>query len=310
MKKLGMIYWQQYMGDDQPFIDSKRAETYGRYSEMLKDRGVELYVAGKDSYSDSGLDKAWEWNGEKWVGVDHVELDGIYDKFGYSPEDRHMLWKINEELPVLNHPRIEEVCSDKLETYRVFESFMPETRIATRSNAAEMFEDYSRVILKPRSANSGNGIEILESLDDFEVPENAEDWLLQRMLDVSGEPIGVEGTHDLRLLVVSGEVQQGSYVREPDEGELSNIAKGGSVKYVPQEEIPYRAMQLVEEITSDMTDFEPHIFSIDLMFDSDGEPWIVELNSKPGVGYSNVKEKEKELPKMNAIADALAEVVD
>jgi len=48
---------------------------------------------------------------------------------------------------------------------------------------------------------------------------------------------------------------------------------------------------------------------VDLFFDEEGEPWIVELNSKPGIGfYGDEEMREQLVPVMDSLAEAFKQL--
>jgi len=219
--------------------------------------------------------------------------------------------EIAETLPVLNDPELEEICKDKLKTYRLFPELVPETRIATLENAEEMLENYDKIVFKPRFGASGDGVEFIDCLEDFEEPSESENFIVQRFVEAGKVPgAGIEGPHDMRTHVISGEVQEGNYVRQPTEGLQSNISQGGTQVYVENDDIPEETKKIIDEAIGKFSRFEPHLFSVDLMWDIEGNVWMVELNSKPAMYYHYpVKKKEYELPRMKNLVRMLEKLV-
>lgn len=310
MKKVGVLWDREVDWDgDQPFKKGRVNKDYAAYTELGadKDQDLDLYIAHFTWYSSGRLEKAWHWNGEKWENVEDVELDGIFDKYKYSPGTEDLKREISEELPVLNDLELEEICKDKLRTYEIFSEHVPETKLATKENAENMIEEYGSFVFKPRYGFAGEGVEVIEDISEFEEPGNTENYIVQKTIETEGIPeLGVKGPHDMRTIVINGELQDGNYVRVPDEGLISNISRGGNLVYVDKEEIPGKAQELIDEVSNEFERFNPALFAVDIMFDKEGIPWIVELNSKPGTYYHHeTKEKKKEIPKMKAILEAV-----
>lgn len=281
---------------ENPF-GGERSNDFAYYTEEGKKHDLEIYIANYKWYEDGKLTKAWYWNGEEWEKKQDVEIDLIYDKFKYDESTRDLKKEMAEELPVLNDLELEELCKDKLKTYELFPEWVGETREATRENAEEMFQEQDKLVFKPRYGFAGHGVEILHSLDDFEEPEETEAFILQQFIETDGvEEWGVEGPHDLRTIVINGEIQDGNYVRVPDSGLISNISRGGHQKYIRRDELPDSVVEIIEEMKTRFEKYQPAIFSVDFMFDKEMNPWIVELNSKPGT-YFNHPEKDEELEK-------------
>ncbi|MFT4868808.1 MAG: glutathione synthase/RimK-type ligase-like ATP-grasp enzyme [Colwellia polaris] len=297
MYKTGFIWDSEIAWNRENPFDGKRSDDFAYYTEEGRGYDLEIYIANYKWYEKGKLTKAWFWNGEEWEKKHDVELDLIYDKFKYDLDTRNLKEEMAEELPVLNDLELEEICKDKLKTYNLFSERVGETRKATQENAEQMFEKFEKIVYKPRYGFAGHGVEVLHSLEEFSEPDNPEDFIIQRFIDTDGfEEWGVEGPHDLRTIVINGEIQDGNYVRVPDEGLISNISRGGHQKYIRRSELPDSVIELIDEIKQEFERFQPAIFSVDFMFDKDMKPWIVELNSKPGT-YFNHPEKDEELEK-------------
>lgn len=297
MYKTAFIWDSEIEWDREDPWGGKRSGDFAYYTEEGRKHGLDIYIANYKWYEDGSLTKAYHWNGEEWEKVHDVELYLIYDKFKYDEQTRELKAEMAEELPVLNDLELEELCKDKLKTYELFSEWVGETKIATRENAEEMFQENEKLVFKPRYGFAGHGVEILDSLKDFEQPDEPEKFILQEFIETDGvEEWGVEGPHDLRTIVINGEIQDGNYVRVPDEGLISNISRGGHQKYVRRDELPESVIKIIEEMKTEFEKYQPAIFSVDFMFDKEMKPWIVELNSKPGT-YYNHPEKDEELEK-------------
>lgn len=311
-KNIGVLWDDEVVWDhDVPFDHKNTEDDYAVYTELGWERGLELYIARFNWYDNTKLKKAWHWNGDKWEQVHDIPLEGVYDKYRYDSETRKLKEEIASELPVLNDPELEYICKDKLETYRLFPEHVPETVIATEPNAEKMLEKHERIVFKPRYGAAGKGVEIIDSLDEFDEPGEPEEYIIQQFISTEGIPsLGVEGPHDMRTHVVNGELLEGNYVRVPREGLISNVSRGGNQMYIDNEDIPEEAKDIIDDIADMFEEYEPNIFAVDFMFDDDGKPWMVELNSKPGMYYHYpVKKKEYELPRMEKLVDLLKEMV-
>ncbi|MFO7794344.1 MAG: ATP-grasp domain-containing protein [Candidatus Nanohaloarchaea archaeon] len=307
MKTVAFLWWEDEVdwSKDRPFGDKEwKNKDYAEYTEMLEEKDVEVLCGEYRHYQDGKMEKAFHWNGEEWEKLEDIELNGVYDLFRHDEEKYELKKEMKEEVGILNDSEVAELCQDKLETYRKFPDYLPETRKGSKENVEEMLEKYDRVVLKPRYGSSGEGIKVIE-----EMPETiSEDMLVQRFMESDDLPeYGIEGPHDLRVLVVNGE-PIGSYFRVPDEGLLSNVALGGSKIYVELDELGDRIFEIVEEVGKNLNQYNPSIYTVDFMY-SDGRPWIVELNSQPGVYYHGEGRKEEwEKPWMKKIVDAITEI--
>ena len=58
---------------------------------------------------------------------------------------------------------------------------------------------------------------------------------------------------------------------------------GGTKKFI--EHIPPAILKIVREVDSKLEKYHPRIYSIDFVYDPEGRPWIMELETIPGVSY-------------------------
>jgi len=112
-------------------------------------------------------------------------------------------------------------------------------------------------------------------------------WLVQEFIDSSrGIPGFSRGFHDLRLVFVNEKLLY-ALMREPAKGKLlANLAQGGSLAIVPLDKIPKSVYPIIKQANQILETFNPRIYSIDLMFDEKKHPWVVELNSMPGLFFT------------------------
>ncbi len=305
MKTVAFLWWDKELkwDRDRPFGDKEwKNKDYAEYTEMLEKKNVKVVCGEYRWYKKGVMEKAFHWNGEKWERLDNVRIDGVFDLFRHDEEKYELKKRMKEEVGILNDPEVAELCQDKLETYEKFPEYLPETRKASKENIEEMLKTNDKVVLKPRYGSSGEGIKIVE-----EVPDTlSKDMLVQEFIESDDLPeYGIEGPHDLRVLVVNGE-PIGSYFRVPDEGLLSNVALGGSKIYVELDRLDDEIFEIVNEVGRKLDSYNPSIYTVDFMY-SGGRPWIVELNSQPGVYYhGDGREEEWERPWMEKIVEAVS----
>lgn len=269
---------------------------YRAFAEIAASKGAEVYMANCRWYSDGVLEKAYTFLDGEWQKVEDVGVDVVFDKFDFEEDVKELKKAIAGDLPVLNHYRLEEIAADKLESYRKFPDFIPETRKATEENVREMLEEYGRVVVKPRSDWGGEGVNVMESFEEFEQEENQ---LVQRFVNSSkGVPgLEVDGVHDLRVLVLGGD-PVAVQIRMPDSGWLSNVHQGGETFFVDKEEVPSEVFDIVDEVAAELSEFNPSFYSVDFIFDPEGDPWILEINSKPGLlfyGDEGLEESKRDV---------------
>jgi glutathione synthase/RimK-type ligase-like ATP-grasp enzyme len=282
-------------------------EGYRVFSDIADDNGAEVVIGKFSWYSDRCLEKGYVLRDGEWHKVNDKALDVVFDKFRFDEETLKVKRKINSELPVLNSLELERMCKDKLLTYERFDEKVPETRKASEDVVSDLLDRYGRVVLKPRYDFGGKGVEVIESLSEFEPRENL---LAQRFVDSSDgiDALGIDGVHDLRIIFVDGEAST-CFVRTPEEGFVSNVSRGGSMHHFELSEIPDRALQVVEQVEDVFKDMGNRVYAVDLIFDEEGVPWILEMNSKPGlVFYGDDSIREWKQPLMEEVVETLIDM--
>lgn len=291
---------------DRPFRKDHINTTYEYLSELADEKDSGMLIARFDWYSDGKLERAYSFDGTNWNKLEDIEVDVVFDKYKFDDETVELKKEIEQRHPVLNSFEIEQICKDKLLAYEKFPESHPETREATKENVEEMLEKYDKVVVKPLAAHAGEGVEIIDSISDFEEEKGR---IVQQFIDSSSgiEKLGIEGVHDLRVVVVDGKPVV-SYIRQPESGYVANVAQGGSMEFVAIEDVPEEAMDIVDEVI-DTFKQERFVCGIDMIFDKDQKPWILELNSKPGMSFYNDEEtKEWKEPYIKAVVNSLAEI--
>ena len=311
MKTVAFLWWENEVlwSREKPFSKDWKCKDYAEYTEMLEEKDVKVVCGEYRWYTDGEMKKAFHWNGESWEKVENVALDGVYDLFRHDDEKYQLKKEMKKQVGILNDPDVAELCQDKLETYEKFSEYMPETRNASSENVREMLKKHGKVIVKPRYGSSGEGITIIESLEEFSRADES-DLLVQEFIGDAGIPeLGVEGPHDLRILIVNDELV-GSYLRIPNEGsELSNVAQGGSKKYLNLDDVPENVREIVDDVSGELEDYRPVVYTVDFMIAE--EPYIVELNSQPGVYYHGPgREESWEKPWMKKVVEAVKSLAD
>jgi glutathione synthase/RimK-type ligase-like ATP-grasp enzyme len=306
MVNVGVLWDSEVDWDRETPFNYAPDESYAYFSELADEEGVELFMAKYTWYSDGDLDKAWRFD-DGWKKVKDIELDAAQDKFKSDEGTLELKRKISKELAIINDPELEILCKDKLRTFERFQDYTPETRKASENNIEAMLEEYGKIVLKPRRAYGAEGIYVIEEGEEIPGIENGE-YIVQRYIDSSdGIKRLVDGSHDLRGIVVNGTLL-GAYIRYNEDSEISNVSEGGTKKALSLEEFPEDAKEIVQEVNDEL-DYSPAIFSVDLFYDEEGQPWIVELNGKPGLNFFGDEEVKKQVtPIMKELLECYKEL--
>ena len=306
-RKIAALWDEEVNWEGQkPFRKDHINSTYEYFTDLATEKDQEVYIARFDWFNEGKLDKAYRFDGEKWSKVENIEIDVVFDKYRFDDETVGLKERIGQDFPVLNRFEVERICKDKHLAYEKFPKHHPETRKANFENVEEMLEKYDKVVIKPLSAHAGEGVKIIEDISEYE--ESAGN-IAQQFIDSSSgiEKLDVEGVHDLRVVVVDGNPVI-SYIRQPESGFVANVAQGGTMDFVPIEDVPEDAMKIVNKVV-DVLSQKHFVCGVDMIFDQNQKPWILELNSKPGMSFYDDQEiKEWKQPYIEAVVKSLAEI--
>ncbi|MBC5792439.1 MAG: ATP-grasp domain-containing protein [Nanohaloarchaea archaeon] len=288
--------WDSAVSDwelERPFSKQQYNRDYEHYSKLAEEKDAKLFLAHYTWYKDGRMKKAFTYENGEWRKVNDIEVNGVWDAFKVNDETLEIKRRMEERHVIINRPNVDRLCKDKLETYERFSNLVPETRKASETNIERMIEKYGEAVVKPRDDWGGEGVQIVEDVSGFN--DDSEDWLVQEFVDASEgiSKLGVEGVHDLRALVVNGEAVTG-FLRQPDEGFVSNVHQGGSIEVVELENFPSGALNIVEQVKEEMSDLEPYLMTVDMIYDSETDEFrVLELNSKPGMSFYGREDMKK-----------------
>jgi ribosomal protein S6--L-glutamate ligase len=136
-------------------------------------------------------------------------------------------------------------------------------------------------ILKENTGSQGNGLILLESpqqtnmtLDSF-YGSGEKHIIIQRFLNNGGK--------DERHIVVNGEVVSSMERQAPKHDIRSNISREGTGKKINADsetrELCIKAVAAIEGL---------NFAGVDVMKDTDGKPYVIEINSNPGTGIIGI----------------------
>ncbi len=270
------------------FQEKALCVAYTAFAELAQREGVKLYRSSTNWYDKkrARFHLAWHWNGKDWVLTDSIVPDVIYDKSTMNPATLPIKRSLLPWFPMVNHPEFSEHAGSKLAVSRAFERFAKPYFVAT--SQTELKNSVGRVqghmaVVKPERGNSGEGVLILDKkallLETHRYPILVQEFVNSE----AGIPGVMTGLHDLRLIFSNNDLVY-SYYRTPKKGSyLANLAQGGMQTMVLKEQIPAAVWPIVKTIQDYYANFSEKIYAIDLMFDRNGTPWIVELNTMPGL---------------------------
>lgn len=294
-----------------PFESGHLNRTYETFCRMAHDNDAEVYIANFQWFDAGTLKQAYTFDGDNWQRVQDVSVDVVFDKYKWADDTLEMKRWIADNLPVLNHFTLEEICKDKLLTYETFPEYVPETVEASRAAAKRFLDEDGRAVIKPCFDFGGHGVAVIDDISEYDDYEKDDDTLVQRFVDSSTGYEGlVDGVHDLRIIAVNDEPVV-AFLRTPESGFISNVSQGGTLHHVPLEDVPETAMEVFEAVADEFAQYEPNMYAADMIFDADGNAHILELNSKPGMGfYDDPDIEEWKRPLMERVVETLAAMTE
>ncbi len=312
-KKKIVVFFGKDRNCADPFADFGKKRTV--YHQLFKKglaRGLEMYLAsGKKTYLGGVVFKSpWKYTGsffEKHPG--EISADAIYDRSaGLKFPSMEISYK------VLNSLAFKQLCYNKNLTYSLLSNFMPKSYVVKNTEelqaALKNFAATDLAVLKPVAGFGGKDIFIdsPQNISLIQLHPQTE-YTLQQFIDTKeGIPGIVAGHHDLRIIIVEGEVVL-CHVRKPKEGSLlANVAQGGSIQEVALTRLPQAVSQVISEIQSIVDSrFNRPLYSIDFGL-AKNKPYVFELNDQIGFPSEDMENAnifvEKILDSLERLAQA------
>ncbi len=284
MKKRVLILFNKK--DSEKSIGSKQYEDLYLYA---SEKGIEFCRASIDDYDlkNNFFREVQFFDGAKWFIEKNVKPDLVLDKSPYEiGEERKKIREyISAKYVFVNDLKISRVLSDKWETYKEFENFSPKTILIENDHDFENINllKTEEIVLKPRSGSGGKDVKIIKKID-FSGNKLQFPFIAQEMVNAEKGIAGlVDGPHDLRI-IFKNSTPFYAFLRIPPKGKLiANVSKGGKVKVVPINKIPENILDQARFISEKMSEFQSKFFSIDFIVDNEQKPWMLEMNSRPGL---------------------------
>ena len=293
MKKVLILFGKSDWENDTPFFNKDFQASYEYLYSLAKENGIQMYRASHEWYDyESHIFKyAWTYeDASGWKRAYDISPDLIYDKTRASTETYFKKELIAKHYRFVNSLRFTYMLEDKLITSMIFHKWSKKSWIVNNpEKLKKVLPKISsrRFVIKPISESGGKNVQILEREEAMEKVVFSNDYIIQEFIDSSSGIPGIsENMHDLRLVFVNNKISY-AYIREPEEGNyLANLSQGGSLSIVPVKDIPKSLYPIIRCINRVFETFNPRIYSVDFMFDEKKRPWIVELNSMPGLYFT------------------------
>ena len=294
MKRVLILFGKSNWKKAKPFKNKDYQYSYEYFYDLCKESGIQMYRASYEwyDYKKHIFKHAWiyESSGGNWKKVNNVKPDLVYDKTKARMEVYYKKELIKEAYPFINDLNFTKLIDDKLNTSLIFDKWSKKSWLIDKKEDLKFIVPYiksRKIVLKPLSESGGKDIIIINKSNLSQIKKIEKPYIAQEFIDSSrGVPGVSQNMHDLRLVFVNDKLIY-SYIREPKRGSfLANLAQGGSLTIVPKNKLPKSLRPIIKYANEVFATFNPRIYSIDFMFDEKKKPWIVELNSMPGLFFT------------------------
>ncbi len=295
MKKVLILFSKSNWKTSAPPKDKSYRYSYEYFYTLCKKNGIRVYRASYEWYDHKKKIFKYAWifesAGNNWKRAHNIKPDFIYDKTKARPEIFYKKDLIGNDYPFVNHLEFTKIIDHKLLNSLMFKKWSKKCFLAnSRQELQNTLKSIKtgKVVIKPLRQSGGQGVQILEKRDALKRAVVERDCIVQEFVDSSrGIPGVTKGLHDLRLIMVNDKLVY-SLFRKPAQGSyLANLAQGGTVTFIPLGKVPRSVFPIIKHANKLFEAFAPRVFSIDIMFDETGRPWVVELNSMPGLYFTS-----------------------
>lgn len=293
MKNVVVIYGGDDWDIDIPIPNYMSRVAFEKWYDLSREKGVEMFRSSISWYDqEKGVfKKGWTYKNGKWIKIySEIIPDLIYDKVENA--SNHKLFslkiKMTQRAKVFNCPLFKTLLSDKFSQYVLFREFMPESSLVFTKD--ELFKNIKRikskkVVIKELYGSGGFGVDIVEKDETmhggYKYPVLVQEFL-ESNFGIPG--FSKEGdVADLRLVYLNGNLIYSISRIAKNKSLYTNFHQGADAVIVPENKIPECAAEVSLKIRNRLEVFTESLYSIDLMFSNDGRPYLIEINTSPGV---------------------------
>lgn len=297
MKKVLILFGKSNWHNSVPFSNGDVQLSYECFYRLCHEENIQLYRASLEwyDYENSIFNQAWTFNISTscWERMYDIKPDLIYDKTKASMESYYKKELIAKNYPFINNLSFTQMLDDKLITSLLFSKWSKKSWLVNDEKKLRRILPKIRshnLVVKPISESGGKNVQFLNKDTVMKKVVLDKACLVQEFIDSSSGVPGIKTSnsmHDLRLVFVNEKLIY-SYIREPEIGSfLANLAQGGSLHIVPKDKLPTSLKPIIRYANNVFETFNDKIYCIDFMFDENERPWIVELNSMPGLYFTS-----------------------
>ncbi|HAI74025.1 MAG TPA: hypothetical protein DCS28_03430 [Candidatus Moranbacteria bacterium] len=260
--------------------------------------GITLYRANIEWYnSDKNIfKKAWGFKNKQWAKINSfIKPDFILDKLSGKQDYKMFDNKItlSKKTVMLNNPLFRTMLGNKLSQYLCLGEFMPKSFLAMQENELPSIlkkAKTKKIVAKPIYGSGGFGITIEEK---NKIKNNSLNFpvIIQEFIEGKGGIPRFSAKNelaDLRIVFINHKpIYALSRIAQKD-SLFTNFHQGAKVVLVPQKSIPQSVKNLVKKIICKLSIYPKSNYSLDFMFDRNGNPYLIEMNTSPGLDLLDI----------------------
>jgi glutathione synthase/RimK-type ligase-like ATP-grasp enzyme len=297
MKTVGIIFSAPITRLDPLKRTGEKRSVYVELLRKCEERGWIAVVLTKKTYQRNGkflgywklkVDDSFETINSE------ITVDLVYDRTG----GRSFPLK-NDTLQVVDNFDFKHLAWDKWAQYQEVGEYMAKTVLVDKKEVKGSIEPLETdfIVMKPTNGLKGLGIYIGTKADalSFTFPYG-EKYIAQEFVETkNGIPGITNGRHDLRVVIINGKPVW-SHVRIPPEGEYkanTSGRNGGKLEEISILELPDSVLKIVQKVAKKFSEkYDSPVYSLDFGFDTNGKPWVFEINDQIGFPRQFMKAKD------------------
>ena len=279
---------------------------FGRAADLLRDRGIQVIVADPAAVEvarDGARIRGWIPRDGRWRPSGPHDLAAVYNRLParYPERFESLLQALQSRcIPVGNPPATNRLALDKGESLRLLAAAgLPVPEVETAAARFELcLQSWGAAFCKPRFGSFGRGVTRVEPGDPLPADEAADGpAILQRAVAPPPGPYSGVCIRGLVQRGVDGTWRAAGRVARVSEGDpVVNVARGASAWPV---DALARRLDGIDGIEDRLDALEMDVvravedaagadalamleLGMDWVLDAHGDPWLIEINGKPG----------------------------
>lgn len=279
---------------------------FGRAATLLRQRHIRVVVADPSAVeftADGARIDGWVPRDGRWRPSGPHPLAGIYNRLPARFPDRFesLLRALQRRcIPVGNPPRTNRLALDKGESLRLLaDAGLPVPEVETSADRFELcLQSWGAAFCKPRFGSFGRGVTRVRPGDPLRAGGDADGpAILQRAVSPPPGPYRGVCIRGLVQRDVGGTWRPAGRVARVSEGDpVVNVARGASALPVAalirrlgglerlEARLDALELEVVQTLEAAAGDDAPAMLElgVDWVLDPRGDPWLIEINGKPG----------------------------